>query len=432
MYKRITMTIDPLTLLQQKYAAIQAGLAVDYRGYRLDKMTEPFLSALVFRHMPKRRQWALAFKKFSSIRRLDDMPEVSNGVFFSFPEWTNRKDYLEISEYVRAQVNDACFFRLSALRRKPVFSLRHLGRAIRLCRSLPHLGFTGRVYITAAVYSSLLLADEAERKLHLSPKKYVSFSCVMGIEHLLTQYFRKKGIPTYNLQHGVTSLYRKNPQDALEYTNIIADYHLAWGEYSRHELIKYGLDAGHVLAAGYPRPQALLPLQQPRSRQCVVFLSRADFNKANLSLLAVLRRFQRDCADKIHFHLKLHPSLSVSEYRKWIHDNCSDGSIGLLEENKTLQDLLHSGTAGFCIVVNSSAYYECYMNGLVALRYHSDDFDTGYAVSDDLFSTGEELARLLTALYESFEEHFPADRIRHGLQYVLGLPGNEYGRILNS
>jgi hypothetical protein len=425
------MTTDPLILLQKKYDAIQAGLAVDYRGYRLDKMTEPFLSALVFRHMPKRRQWGLALKKFTSIRRLDGIPEISDGVFFSFPEWTNRKDYLEISEYVRAQVKDTCFFRLSALRRKPVFNLRHLRRAIGLCRGLPQLDLTGRVYMTAAVYSSLLLADEAERQLKLAPKKYVSFSCVMGIEHLLTQYFRKKGIPTYNLQHGVTALYRKNPQDALEYTNIIADYHLAWGEYSRHELIKYGLDAGHVLAAGYPRPQAVLPLQKPGSRRCVVFLSRQDFNTANLSLLSILRRFQQGSPEKIRFSLKLHPSLSPAVYRKWIHDNCNDGSVDLLEENRTLQELLQSGAAGFCIVVNSSAYYECYMNGLVALRYHSDDFDTGYAVSDDLFSTGEELARLLKALYESFEEHFPADRIRQVLQYVLGLPGNEYGKILN-
>jgi len=426
------MTTDPLSLLQKRYDAIRDKIAFDYKGgYRLEKMTEPFLSPLIFRHMSKRRQWLLALMKFTFIRRIGDMPEIDTGVFFSFPEWTNRRDYVEISDYVRSQVPGAFFFRLSALRRKLVFNPRHLRRAIRQCRDLPQLDFSGRLYMTAAVYNSLNMIDEAERRLKLTVKKYVPFSCVKGIEHLLTQYFRKKGIPVYNLQHGVTFLYRKNVQDALEYTNMIADYHLTWGEYSRNELINYGLDGRRILVAGYPRKQKEIPVCKPGSFHCVVFLSRKPFDGANLSLLSILRSFQQNGPLKIQFHLKLHPSLHAADYRKWIHDNCNDGSIGLLQENMTLQEILGSMPVGFCVVANSSAYYECYMHGLVALRYHSDDFDEEYAVADDLFATKEEFARLVQALYESFEEHFPAEGIRRGLQYVMGLPGNEYGRILN-
>lgn len=425
------MTTDPLSDLQKRYDTIRDAIAFDYRdGYRIEKMTEPFLSALVFRRMPKRKQWWLAVKKLVFIRRIGDIPATDTNVFFSFPEWTHRKDYLEISNYVRSQVPGAFFFRLSTLGRKLVFKPRHLRRAAKLCRRLP-LDFTGRLYMAAAVYNSLVMIDEAERRLRLTVKKYVPFSCVIGIEHLLTQYFRKKGVPVYNLQHGVTFLYRKNVQDALEYTNMIADYHLAWGEYSRSELIKYGLDGRRILAAGYPRRQAEIPVRRPRSHDCVVFLSRKHFDAANLALLSIIRSFQQSSRVKICFHLKLHPSLNRGDYRKWVHDNCPDGGIDLLQDNMTLQEILSSTPVGFCVVVNSSTYYECYLHGLVALRYHSDDFDEEYAVADDLFSTKEEFARLLQALYESFEQHFPADGIRRGLQYVLGLPGNEYGRILN-
>jgi hypothetical protein len=173
-------------------------------------------------------------------------------------------------------------------------------------------------------------------------------------------------------------------------------------------------------------------VRRPGSHHCVVFLSRKHFDAANLALLSIIRGFQQSSPINICFHLKLHPSLNMGDYRKWVHDNCHDGSIDLLQDNMTLQEILSSTPVGFCVVVNSSTYYECYLHGLVALRYHSDDFDEEYAVADDLFSTKEEFARLLQALYGSFDKHFPADGIRRGLQYVLGLPGNEYGRILNS
>ncbi|MBS1565840.1 MAG: hypothetical protein JST39_15740, partial [Bacteroidetes bacterium] len=326
----------------------------------------------------------------------------------------------------------AHFFKLSALRHKAAFSLRHLRTAIGYCRRLPHLGFSGRLYMTGAVYSSLLQIDEAERHLDLRPRRYVSFSCVMGLEHLLTQYFQHRGIPTYNLQHGVTAIYEKNPQDALEYTNIISDYHLSWGQYSRQELIRYGFDPAHILAAGYPRQQTVQPLQKPASRHCVVLLSRAHFNKANMDLLTILNRLPAKGEGAFHFHLKLHPSLSVPYYQKWIKENCSGGHISLYAESKTMQEVMNSGDTGFCIVVNSSAYYESYMYGRVALRYYSPEFDSEYAVADDKFTSLPELERLLQQLYNGFEKHFPAARIRKGLQYVLGLPGNEYGKILNS
>lgn len=426
------MTTDPATPLQKKYDDIHDAIDFEYRGYRIGQLTASFLSALLFRRMPKKEQWRFILIKGTLIRRLDDMPAIDTGVLFSFPEWTNRKDYLEICDYVRSQVKDAFFLRLSLLRHRPVFKPRHLRRAMSVCRRLRGLGFTGRAFMTAILYNTLIMIDEAERCLGaVKTKKYVSFSCVMGIEHLLTQYFRKNGIPTYNLQHGVTTVYQKNPQDALEYTNIISDHHLAWGDYTRDELLKYGFEPRRVLAAGYPRQQQEMPVQKPRSRHCVVFLSRQHFNRANLALLSILSGLAQDGLDKNHFYLKLHPSLSMSAYRKWIHDNCPDGNIDLLEEDMTLQEVLTGVSAGFCIVVNSSAYYESYMHGLVALRYHSPDFDTEYPVADDLFSTRLELLRLLQALYGAFEEHFPAEKIRRALKYVLGLPGNEYGRILN-
>jgi hypothetical protein len=395
-------------------------------------MAEPFLSALIFKHMSWGGLFNIALKKFTVMRRLEDMPPVHTGVFFSFPEWTGRKDYLEICDYVTGQVSDKFFFRLSALRWKFVWNARHLRRAISKCRTLPGLSVLEKVFMTGVVYNSLVMIDAAERSLNIDAEKYVSFSCVLGIEHLLTQYFRKRGVPTYNLQHGVTFLYNKNPQDRLEYTNMIADYHLAWGDYSRNEMIRYGLDSRRVVAAGYPRRQEYMPVSRPRTHHCIVFLSRQHFNKDNLDCLEVLNEYRQHSPVKLCFHIKLHPSLDTRAYRRWIKANCDDDSMQLLPDDMTLQNILNHMQPGFCVVVNSSAYYECYMHGVVALRYFATDFDIEYPIADDLFSTNAEFSRLMQAMYGSFDKHFHPDKIRRELQYVLGLPGNEYGRILNT
>jgi hypothetical protein len=97
----------------------------------------------------------------------------------------------------------------------------------------------------------------------------------------------------------------------------------------------------------------------------------------------------------------------------------------------TLQQLLHSTPVDFCAVVNSSTYYECYLHGLVALRYHSDDFDLEHAVADDLFDNHERFTELVQRLYGAFDTYFHPDDILRRLQYVLGIPANEYGGILN-
>jgi hypothetical protein len=286
--------------------------------------------------------------------------------------------------------------------------------------------------MAAVVYNSLMTIDEAEKSLHIEARKYVSFSCVLGAEHLLTQYFRKRGIPTYNLQHGIAYRYNKNLQDRLEYRNIISDHHLAWGDYTRDEFIRSGFAPGSVYTAGYPRPLTSLPVQAPVSQHCVVFLSRSYFDTANFECLDVLLAYTQHSTRKIHFHLKLHPSLHTPDYQQWVDDHHTAGFIDLLPGGSTLQEVLHATKAGFCVIVNSSAYYESYVNGVVALRYNCIDFDLEHAVADDLFSNSAQFETRVQRIYESFSTYFNAEAIARQLQYVLGPAQDRYREILNT
>ena len=422
-----------LTGKERRFDAIMDGIAFNYRdGYRIEKMAESFVNTLVFRDMPLWFFVRMAAIKFLFIRRFSDVPAIKTNVFFSFPEWTERKDYLEICNYVMGQVDDKFFYKLSGMRLKPAFNFGHLLLAIRKSRKLPELGFVHKCYMAAVIYNSLMMIDEAERSLRIDTKKYVSFSCVLGAEHLLTQYFRKRGIPTYNLQHGVTYQYNKNLQDQLEYRNIISDHHLAWGDYTRDELIRSGFNNKKVYTAGYPRKLHAIPVRPPASGNCIVFLSRSYFDRANIECLEILLAFARNSNRKIHFHLKLHPSLDMNAYRKWVSDHNTTGLIDLLPAGNTLQDVLDTMQAGFCVIVNSSAYYESYVHGVVALRYNSVDFDLEHAVADDLFSNGAEFETRVTRVYESFSTYFPAAAISRQLQYVLGPAQDKYREILNA
>jgi hypothetical protein len=313
---------------------------------------------------------------------------------------------------------------------KAAFSLKNLVLAIRLARGTG-LSFPARLYITSSFYNYLLMIDDAERNIRAEVNKYVSFSCVMGAENLLTQYFKKRNIPTCNLQHGITYIYEKNFSDEIEYHNLITDHHLAWGEYTRDQLVKYGMPAGQIAVAGYPRTVSQAALKAPSGNNCLVFLTRQHFHPANIKIFTLLATFNNQRSDKFVFTFKYHPSLNLNELQYLLDTRFKDAGFRLLKENNSLQQVLGAEHIDFCIAVNSTAYYESYIHGIPALRFKDSTFDMSHAIAGDTFGTSEELSSLTDSLYNNFEEVFSADAIRRELNYVLGLDKNDYGRLLS-
>jgi hypothetical protein len=415
---------------KELFESLQKKITVDHNGYKIEKLAEPFLNVLVYRKTSALSLYIVALKKLLFIPNFEKLPAINAKTFFTFPA-LRRKDCLEIWNYVLDQTENKFAFRLSGLGKKFRFSYDRLSKAIRITKQISELNFSGKVYLTAAIYNHLLMIDDLEKNMKASIEKYVSFSCVMGIEHLMTQYFKKRGVPTYNLQHGVTFIYEKNLVDELEYHNIISDYHLAWGSYTRDELLKNGFAQDQVLTAGYPRKKLGIALKAPKGKNCLVFLSRKDFNAANLELLEKLAAFQDITKEDFHFRFKLHPSLNEQEYKEIIRKDYKNANFSVVCGNNTLQEILSGSDVDFCIVVNSTAYYECYMFGIPTLRFVHAQFDMSHPLNQDSFTDAKDFQDLLQKLYGDFDQHFVSEHIYQELDYVLGLTNNEYAQILS-
>ncbi len=413
---------------RELFNEVMHTVSFDYRGYAVQKIMDSVLRDIVLRGAKTSNSRII--KNFSKAYNFSKFPKAATGVLSTFVEFTSRKDYVEIWEYVTARISNLTRFSLALLPKKKRLNISHIRLGLQKTKHLTGLSRNQRLHIASLLTHTLNNIDCAEEEINAPVEKYVSFCSVMYLENLITQYFNKRQIATYDLQHGATRIYEKNFIDAVEYSNIVAGCHLTWGDYSRDELIRFGLDEKSIIAAGYPREKNRSPLRKPVQKNCVVFLSRRDFEKENEQVVDILARFNAQHDNSFSFHFKLHPSLSRKKYQHLLTEIHRGAGFQLASAKLTLQDVLNNRQTDFCITVNTSCYFECYMWGIPTLRFFSSQFDLEYPVADDLFATTEAFSGIIHRLYNDFETSFSNEDIQQKLDYALGLDKDRYAAIL--
>jgi hypothetical protein len=414
---------------QAIYEKTVAALSYTHKGYAVHKIIDVHLRMFIYKDCVDARDDI--FKNFLRAHSFRKFPKVKTKVMITLHEYMKRKDYQEIFAYVTDQIPEQQSFSLNKLKRRWILNIGNIRTGLRLASKLDFLSEHVRRQIAALITQMLNTIDSAEKQIKVDVEKYVCFCSVSWMENLITQYFNVRNIPTYDLQHGATRIYHKNVFDDVEYANIVSSVHFTWGDYSRDEFLTYGFDEKTVISGGYPRKHTVYPLKKPTGKQVLVFLSRPDFDAENKDMLQVLAQFNQTQDNTFRFSFKLHPSLHAEQYQEAFNTTYKDAGFTLLNTQLSLHELFREQAADFCIVVNTSCYYECYMLGVPALRYFSERFDLEHAVTDDLFANTADLDRLVQNLYHHFEEQFQQDKIYKELDYVLGLDKNEYARVLN-
>jgi hypothetical protein len=76
-------------------------------------------------------------------------------------------------------------------------------------------------------------------------------------QNILVQFFRINHVPTATLQHGHYIASKHNRQDQLAinigFEGFVSDKFFAWGEYTKNEAIKNGIDSDRVRCVGHPK-----------------------------------------------------------------------------------------------------------------------------------------------------------------------------------
>ncbi|WP_143308026.1 hypothetical protein [Chitinophaga vietnamensis] len=413
----------------EKYIKTKKRLAYHYKGYHLEKILSVVIAKMVYKTNPfDMRQLGKGW----CARDFSFLEKIEKKILFTIEPF-RRKDYYEIWDYVQQKFEAREFgsYDLKDTGFIPVWGLRNLLFSFRHVFSRGKgISFRDKLMLVAEFAFVRNTIDHLEKQRTPVVNKYVAFCGVHYLENLLTQYFIKRRVPTYSLQHGVSYVFTRNiPFDAIAYENMISDYHICWGQYTKDEMYGYGIPAQRLLVGGYPRTIPVIQAsgKGPLTRKAVVFLARSAFEGTNIRMLNILKKLSASHAD-IRFQIKLHPSLKEQHYANHISD--SSGKLEILPSHITISELLSKKSFDFAIAVNTATYYESYIFHLPCFRFEDGTFDQSIGVADDLFTDNPSLERHLKTLYETGEQDGLSSQAAAQLTYAIGYNVDNYYRAI--
>jgi hypothetical protein len=108
--------------------------------------------------------------------------------------------------------------------------------------------------ITSLEVYFLRVLDEV-KKIDLNQFQfYLSFCDSYLEENLLAQYCKNKKIKTATLQHGQFKYTKNNiTTDSEAYLNFVSDFIIVWGEATKKEFSRAGVDKTRIIVAGVPK-----------------------------------------------------------------------------------------------------------------------------------------------------------------------------------
>ncbi len=252
-------------------------------------------------------------------------------------------------------------------------------------------------------------------------KKFLCFSDVNGLENLLTQHFNMAGIPTYSLTHGASRIIHKGTEPAImNYENLETKNLLTWGQFTIDEFLSYGIDKKRLYVGGYPKQNQLIKYKKKTElKRCIVLLALHYFYDLNMKLLCLLSKY----TDKYEITIKPHPA-AVEYYSSFAETH----RMKMIPSNETIESCLCQEKYDWAIAVNTNAYYEALMRGVVCLRYSDGSFDL-MPGCDDVFENAQQLESKLNRISSISEEDYQHE-INDVLKYTIGYGINNYSSLI--
>ncbi|UPS45260.1 hypothetical protein M1D30_03560 [Prevotella sp. E15-22] len=408
----------------EKYKIIKEQYDIEYNGYKLNRILALVLWSFANDHM--RFRYRAIAKLFLSYNFNNLFYNSSAHQILSTFGTYNRKDHLETYENVLSMLG-------------PFVSKNILiNPKLRFCFSIRSFLFSfknwkSRVWqlnnYTKKSKIALLIEtvfwcnniNSLSRKDFVGVNKYLSFCDALDLENLLTQHFKRLGVPTYSMTHGCHHISHKSPEPGMiDYENLETDNLLMWGKYSINEYVSWGIDTKKLLLAGYPKSNKLVNYRKKEeTKRCIVFLSQHYFFNQNMQLLNIISKF----TDKFEFTIKPHPA-AVEYYFKFINEN----GMKMIPSNETIENCLTQEKYDWAIAVNTNAYYEALMRGVICLRYNDGSFDL-MPGCDDVFENPDQFEMKIIERFGLSQEEYQKE-INDVLEYTMGVGINNYRKII--
>lgn len=409
-----------MKVLFDKYLEIKKALECEYNSYPLHNILSLEIISLVYgKKKPRLKELAWLFLTQKIVINTDKKVLFSIGPY-------KRDDYYELLRHVRTGF-DSDLVDLAKVRKSFKLSLTNIAFSFKYIfgRKID-LSFASKLSLVSSLTYMLNIIDDLEKNpLPAHLQKFCSFCSMLNYEAILDYYFQKNKKQTYTLQHGLWFIYDSYPIDVVAYENFVANNLLFWGEYTKDEFIKFGIDSNRLLNAGYPRATKKLNKKNVDTLKVLILFAGIQYHKNNLQIIELLKELSNSIDIEVEF--KPHPSLNYKFYENLAKENGFK-----MAENKTVQELLTLNNYTLSIAYNSTAYYDSYINNCISLRYKDVNADNSIDVWNDGFSNIEELKSKIEFFKEKNSDHVFWDETEKKLEYVLGFGTNKYKEILDA
>ncbi|MDJ0510398.1 MAG: hypothetical protein QNJ64_14255 [Crocosphaera sp.] len=432
----------------EQYKIIKKKLSYNYKGYNLGDIIACDLIVHIYFEKKKDieeqpyRKILLPLKQSPYIGKLHEILDHDGILIAISQNYNARSDYSELVRLINEKVNRSIIAVLNIKNKTKlmrlyswefiVFILSFLRNYIQVFRIF---SIKETLYFTCLLHTYKSLIDDLENiKTDLVKiKKYITFNGALRYENLLIQFFKKRSIPTYSLQHAIMDAYFLNtkfpPHDLINIENLDTNYLLCWSQGTIDQIMKYQAISSELLLVGNPKYSRWKINNIKQSfKKCLVFLGGRGGEVDNLEIIKIVQQLSTFMKDT-DFTFKLHPQyLNDSYYERII----AEQKIKLCPSNQTLSSLLVENEFDFTICYNltTTVYYESLCYGLVSFRYNPDNIANVYGLSDDNFRTAEELAEKISH-FQQLDANKLLVEIQDILQYTVGVNIDNYNQCLS-
>lgn len=377
------------TKFYDRYNNLLSKLDYTYKGYNIKYLIPGYLTCMFTDNPINGRDVFKGFYEGIKFTDLSSVVQTGKSTVISY--LINRKDYGDLAESVKKTNPDSDIYCLETLG-KTGFSpfgisyISHFFKALRIIftRSVKE-SFTTKLYLVALLtnlFNQIKFLDKIQCSANI--RKYICFNSAYKEESLLTLYFKKRGIETITLQHGIFCDFKQIiPFDIINMDNLIADKIMCWGQSTIDYLKTKGFDDSRFILTGNSKyKDAAISHVDQSFRKCLVLLGRSVYIASNDKLLALLQQFNRKHHNRILFYLKKHPFVVDAEHKAFA--SLADNMFFVGREH-SVQEVLRSDLVDFTIAVNTTAYYESLALGKISLRWSESENEEFYGMDDKFY-----------------------------------------------
>lgn len=416
--------------LYKKYKRIKEKIDLKVNGYNLANLISTDLILYIFNQEKESLFKSIIKRVFFIPNFMEIFYDINkNNILIS--HLIDRKDYNNIINLVSKEIDNTQIINTYNLKYTFYLNIINIFKSISYIKKYyQDESLKDKFYLFLFICRAMNIISYLENHNEdiALPRKFIAFNCAYLWDNYLVQFYKKRKIQTYTLNHGITYAFKDEskhiPVDVISCgENFTADYMLCWSEYVIEEMNSIGIPKSKLKLAGNIIYKNKLTYIPQSFNNCIVFLSRGVYSKNNLDLLDLLGQVSQEL--NINFSVKCHPQ----NYSQRYISKCQEYGFELMDKNVSLVDIFKNKKFDFSIAYNTTVYYESFANNLYSLVYIDQDCEP-VEFNSNGFSTVNELLEKIKQYRNLSQNEILNDSIYFS-KNILGATINNYKEILN-